>query len=134
MPESFVVHLGMPMLPVLHTRLTSVREVEIYGWMMLTAWAMKVLLRDVHTMDGVYITVVTMKMHRSFVQVGITINLSVLKRLLGLLYNFCTILRPLEFRRSPSVTLSGIIKRRIRRYNHDSCIRLSCIIGKLKRS
>ena len=62
MRESFVVHLGMPTRPVLHTLLTSVREVERYGWMMSTAWAMKRLLRDVHTMDGMYITAVTMKM------------------------------------------------------------------------
>ena len=45
-------------------------EVERYGWVMSTAWAMKPLLRDVHTVDGMYLTVITLKMHQSFVQVS----------------------------------------------------------------
>ena len=74
MRESFVVRLVILALPVPSTLLTSGREVERYGWMMSTAWAMKRLLRDVHTVDGVYITVVTMKMPQLFVQVSMTIK------------------------------------------------------------
>ena len=53
MHESFVALLGIPTRPVPHGLRTLGREVERYGWMMSTAWAMKVLLRDVYTTDGI---------------------------------------------------------------------------------
>ena len=74
MRELFVVRWVILTLPGPSTMLTSVREVERYGWIMSTAWAMKYLLSDVHTMDGMYITVVTEKMHQSFVQVRMTVD------------------------------------------------------------
>ena len=66
----FVVRLVILPQPLLSLLRTLEREVERYGWMMSTAWAMNRLLRDAHTVDGMYITVITVKMHQSFVQVS----------------------------------------------------------------
>ena len=65
--ESFVVRSVILTHPMPSALLSSVREVERYGWIMSSAWVMKGLLRVFHTMDGVYITVVTLKMRQSIV-------------------------------------------------------------------
>ena len=73
MREWFVVRLVILPQGMLSKVRTSEREVERFRWIMSTAWAMSPLLRDVHTLDGKYITVITMKMHLSFVYVSMTL-------------------------------------------------------------
>ena len=65
--ESYVVHWDILMPLVLHNRLTSVKEVATYCWMMCNVLVMKVLLRIVRTEDGIHITAVIVKMHQSSV-------------------------------------------------------------------
>ena len=73
MPKWFAVPLVILPLSVLPPMHTSERELERYCWMMWAARAMNRVLRDVHTLDGMCITVVTKTMHQSFVQVSLII-------------------------------------------------------------
>ena len=62
--ELFVVNLGFLVRLVLQGLPDSAPEVVEFGWMMLHAREVKVLLSIVGTMDGVLITATTVKMHR----------------------------------------------------------------------
>ena len=63
MRELSVVNLGILLLSVLHTVHGLAKEVEKFGWIMLGVRDMKVPLGIVDTLHGVFITVVTMRMH-----------------------------------------------------------------------
>ena len=63
MRELSVVNLGILLLSVLHTVHGLAKEVEKFGWTMLGVRDMKVPLGIVDTLHGVFITVVTMRMH-----------------------------------------------------------------------
>ena len=64
MRELSAVNLGMLLLSVLHTAPGSVKEVERFGWTMFSVRDMKVPLRFVGTVHGVFITVYTLRMHQ----------------------------------------------------------------------
>ena len=72
MRESFAVRLVILMLSVPASPLTSVKEVERYGWMMSTVMVMRVPLRVARTVVGIYIIAVTVKMHQLSVHVSTT--------------------------------------------------------------
>ena len=75
MRELSVVNLGILLLLVLHKGPGSVKEVAEFGWTMFSVRDMKAPLGIVDTVHGVYMTVVTVKMHRSSVQyVSVTIT------------------------------------------------------------
>ena len=75
MRELSVVNLGILLLLVLHKVPSSVKEVAEFGWTMFSVRDMKAPLGIVDTVHGVYMTVVTVKMHRSSVQyVSVTIT------------------------------------------------------------
>ena len=75
MRELSVVNLGILLLSVLHKEPGSVKEVAEFGWTMFSVRDMKTPLGIVDTVHGVYMTVVTVKMHRSSVQyVSVTIT------------------------------------------------------------
>ena len=63
MRELCVVNLGILLLSVLHTAPGLAKEVERFGWTMLGVRDMKIPLGIVITLHGVFITVVTMRMH-----------------------------------------------------------------------
>ena len=58
------MNLDIQTLLVLHEEHASVKEVVLFGWRTYPAREMKGLLYRVGTEDGVYITAVTVKMHR----------------------------------------------------------------------
>ena len=75
MRELSVVNLGILLLLVFHKGPGSVKEVAEFGWTMFSVRDMKAPLGIVDTVHGVYMTVVTVKMHRSSVQnVSVTIT------------------------------------------------------------
>ena len=67
MPESYAVSWDILALLVLHSPPTLVLEVVKSGWTMSTVREVKIPLRIVHTMDGVHMTAITMRMQGSFV-------------------------------------------------------------------
>ena len=67
MQESHVANLVILMLLVLYSPPTLVLEVVKSGWTMSTVREVKIPLRIVHTMDGVHMTAITMRMQGSFV-------------------------------------------------------------------
>ena len=75
MRELSVVSLGILLLLVLHKVHGSVKEMVEFGWTMFSVRDMKVPLGIAGTVHGVYMIVVTVKMHRSSVQnVSVTIT------------------------------------------------------------
>ena len=63
MRELCVVNLGILLLSVLHTGHGLAKEVERFGWIMFTVREMNPPLGIVCTLHGVFITVVTVRMH-----------------------------------------------------------------------
>ena len=63
MRELSVVNLGILLLSVLHTGHGLAKEVERFGWTMFSVREMKGPLGIVITLHGVFITVVTVRMH-----------------------------------------------------------------------
>ena len=63
MRELSVVNLGILLLSVLHTEHGLAKEVERFGWTMFSVREMKVPLGIVDAVHGVFITVVTVRMH-----------------------------------------------------------------------
>ena len=63
MPELCVVNLGILLLSVLHTGHGLAKEVDRFGWTMFSVRDMKVPLGIVGTLHGVFMTVVTVRMH-----------------------------------------------------------------------
>ena len=74
MRELSVVNLGILMLSVLQTRHFLVKEVERFGCTLFSVREMKVPLWIVHTVHGVCMAVVTMRMHQWSVLVSMIIN------------------------------------------------------------
>ena len=68
---SFVVRLDILTLTEPPTQLILVREVARYCWITSTAGVMRVPLKVAGTMDGIYITAITVRMHQSSAQVSI---------------------------------------------------------------
>ena len=67
MQESHVANLVILMLLVHYSPPTLVLEVVKSGWTMSAVREVKIPLKIVRTMDGVHITVITMRMQESFV-------------------------------------------------------------------
>ena len=63
MRELSVVNLGILLLSVLHTEHGLAKGMERFGWTMFSVRDMKVPLGIVITLHGVFITVVTVRMH-----------------------------------------------------------------------
>ena len=63
MRELSVVNLGILLLSVLHTGHGLAKEVERFGWTMFSVREMKGPLGIVGTLHGVFMTVVTRRMH-----------------------------------------------------------------------
>ena len=70
MRELSVANLGILLLSVLHTEHGLAKEVERFGWTMFSVRDTKVQLGIVGTVHGVFITVVTMRMHLWSAQVS----------------------------------------------------------------
>ena len=65
--KSPAAHLATLTQRMLYILPSSDKEVAGYGWTTLTAWGTSVHWKVVPTMEWVFITAATMKMHRSFV-------------------------------------------------------------------
>ena len=63
MRELSVVNLGILLLSVLHKVHGLAKEVDRFGWTMFSVREMKVPLGIVDAVHGVFITVVTVRMH-----------------------------------------------------------------------